>query len=101
MGCKLHEAEEIGWVVLPAHQEPALPLNPGKEAFDDPASLVTAQPSTILGLASFDWSDAARSSRCPAARNAASSESLSYARSPIRLSGLLRSCRSRRSAGRA
>jgi len=28
--CKLHEAEEIGWVVFPTHQEPTLPLNPGK-----------------------------------------------------------------------
>ena len=36
--CKLDKAEEIVGVVLPANEDPALPLNPGKEALDGPAS---------------------------------------------------------------
>src|SRR5262249_51166415 len=51
--CKLHEAEEIARVVLPAHQEPTLPLNPRKEALDNPAALIAAQPPSVLRLA-FD-----------------------------------------------
>jgi hypothetical protein len=50
-GCKLHEAEEIARVVLPANQEPTLPLNPCKEALDDPPPLVAAQAPSVLGLA--------------------------------------------------
>jgi hypothetical protein len=39
---KLHKAEEIVGVVLPANEDPALPLNPGEEALDEPASHVAA-----------------------------------------------------------
>src|SRR5215831_18365778 len=39
---KLDKAEEIAGVVLPANEDPALPLNPGEEAFDEPASHVAA-----------------------------------------------------------
>jgi hypothetical protein len=39
---KLDEAKEIVSVVLPANEDPALPLNPGKEALDEPASHVAA-----------------------------------------------------------
>jgi hypothetical protein len=44
----VHEAEEIGGVVLPANQEPTLPLNPGEEALDNPATLVATQPPPVL-----------------------------------------------------
>ena len=36
------KAEEIGGVVLPANEDPALPLNPSEEALDEPASHVAA-----------------------------------------------------------
>jgi putative ABC transport system substrate-binding protein len=39
---KLDKAEEIAGVVLPANEDPALPLNPGEEALDEPASHVAA-----------------------------------------------------------
>jgi hypothetical protein len=39
---KLDKAEEILGVVLPANEDPALPLNPGEEALDEPASHVAA-----------------------------------------------------------
>jgi hypothetical protein len=47
---KLHEAEEVGGMIFPAHQQSPLPLDPGKESLDDPAALISAQPPTILGL---------------------------------------------------
>ena len=39
---KLDKAEEIAGVVLPANEDPALPLNPGEETLDEPASHVAA-----------------------------------------------------------
>ena len=39
---KLDKAEEIVGVVLPANEDPALPLDPGEEALDEPASHVAA-----------------------------------------------------------
>jgi hypothetical protein len=39
---KLDKAEEIVGVVLPANEDPALPLNSGEEALDEPASHVAA-----------------------------------------------------------
>jgi hypothetical protein len=39
---ELDEAEEIVGVVLPANKDPALPLNPGEEALDEPAAHVAA-----------------------------------------------------------
>ena len=39
---KLDKAEEIVGVVLPTNEDPALPLNPGEEALDQPASHVAA-----------------------------------------------------------
>ena len=39
---KLDKAKEIVGVVLPANDDPALPLNPGEEALDKPASHVAA-----------------------------------------------------------
>jgi hypothetical protein len=39
---KLDKAKEIVGVVLPANEDSALPLNPGEEALDEPASHVAA-----------------------------------------------------------
>jgi hypothetical protein len=39
---KLDKAEEIVGVVLPANEDPALPLNPGEEALDEPAAHLAA-----------------------------------------------------------
>ena len=39
---KLDKAEEIVGVVLPANEDPALPLKPGEEPLDEPASHVAA-----------------------------------------------------------
>ena len=39
---ELDKAEEVLGMVLPAHKDAALPLDPGKEAFDEPASHVSA-----------------------------------------------------------
>ena len=45
---ELDEAEEVLGMVLPADEDATLPLYPGEEAFDQPASHITAQPSSIL-----------------------------------------------------
>ena len=39
---ELDEPEEIGGIVLPANKEPPLPLELGKEAFDEPAPFIPA-----------------------------------------------------------
>jgi hypothetical protein len=39
---KLDKAEEIVGVVLPANEDSALPLDPGEEALNEPASHVAA-----------------------------------------------------------
>src|SRR5882757_3341216 len=49
-GCKLHETEKVGRVVFPSNQEPTLPLNPRKEALDDPAPLIPTQSAAVLGF---------------------------------------------------
>jgi hypothetical protein len=46
----LHEGEKILSVIFPSNQEPALPLSPGKEAFHQPAPLVSKQSKVILSL---------------------------------------------------
>jgi hypothetical protein len=38
----LNKAQEVLGVVLPANEDPALPLKPGEEALDEPASHVAA-----------------------------------------------------------
>ena len=38
----MDKAEEIVGVVLPTNEDPALPLKPGEEALDEPASHVAA-----------------------------------------------------------
>ena len=47
---QLHKAQEIGGVVLPADEQPPLPLQPGKEALDKPASFVPPEMPAILCL---------------------------------------------------
>jgi len=49
-GSQLDEAEEIVGVILPSNEQTALPLQPGKEAFDDPAAGVASKRPTVLGL---------------------------------------------------
>ena len=39
---ELYEAEEVPGVVFPTDEDAALPLNPGEEALDEPASHVAA-----------------------------------------------------------
>lgn len=39
---KLHKPGEVGAVVLPANEEAPFPLEPGKEAFDEPPSFIAA-----------------------------------------------------------
>jgi len=39
---ELYKAEEVGGVILPANEQPPFPLEPGKEAFDEPAPLIAA-----------------------------------------------------------
>ena len=47
---ELHTPEKIGGVVLPANEETSFPLQPGKEAFDEPAAFVPPEVAAILGL---------------------------------------------------
>ena len=44
----MDEAEEVLSVEFPADEYAALPLYPGEETLDEPASHVAAQPSSIL-----------------------------------------------------
>src|SRR5260370_39286705 len=46
---ELEHAEEIGFVIFPAADEPAEIVEPGKEALDFPAPAVTAQFAAVLG----------------------------------------------------
>jgi hypothetical protein len=45
---ELDKAEEVVSVEFPADEYAALPLYPGEEALDEPASHIAAQPSSIL-----------------------------------------------------
>src|SRR6516162_3709843 len=45
---ELNKAEEVLSVEFPADEYAALPLYPGKETLDEPASHIAAQPSSIL-----------------------------------------------------
>src|SRR5579885_1621896 len=47
---ELYKTQEVGGVVFPANQQPPLPLEPGKEPFDEPATLIPPQMAAILGL---------------------------------------------------
>lgn len=49
-GRELYEAEKVFRVVLPPNEQPALPLHPREEAFDDPTARVSAERSSVLRL---------------------------------------------------
>ena len=49
-GCELDKAQKVGPVMLPADEQAPLPLQPGKEALDEPAALLAAEGPTVLGL---------------------------------------------------
>ena len=44
----MDEAEEVLRIELPADQQASAPLNPGEEAFDQPAPGISPKPSSIL-----------------------------------------------------
>ena len=45
---ELDEAEEVLGVILPAHKDAALPLDPGEEAFHHPPSGVSSESAPVL-----------------------------------------------------
>ena len=45
---ELDEAEEVLRVIFPAHKYAALPLDPGEEAFYQPASGVSSELAAVL-----------------------------------------------------
>src|SRR6516162_3409398 len=45
---ELHEAKEVLRIKLPADKNAALPLNPGEEPFDQPASGISPESASIL-----------------------------------------------------
>jgi hypothetical protein len=40
---ELNEAKEVLWMIFPSDEDPALPLDPGEEAFDQPAPQEASQ----------------------------------------------------------
>jgi len=47
---ELHHTQKVDGIVFPTNEEPPFPLQPGKEAFDEPAAVVSLQMPTVLGL---------------------------------------------------
>jgi hypothetical protein len=45
---ELNEAKEVLWMIFPSDEDPALPLDPGKEAFDQPAPQEASQAAPVL-----------------------------------------------------
>ena len=45
---ELNEAKEVLWMIFPSDEDPALPLDPGKEAFDQPAPQEASQAASVL-----------------------------------------------------
>ena len=45
---ELNEAKEVLWMIFPSDEEPALPLDPGEEAFDQPAPQEASQAAPVL-----------------------------------------------------
>ena len=45
---ELHEAKEVPRIEFPADKNAALPLNPGEEPFDQPASGISPKSASIL-----------------------------------------------------
>src|SRR5213595_3552225 len=85
--CQLHNTQEVGGVILPADQQAALPLQPGEEPLDEPATVVPPQVAPVLGF-QFSGGSVGAIMFTPSCLRSSSSPSLSYARSPMRCSGL-------------
>ncbi len=47
---ELHKPEEVCGVILPANEQSALPLEPGEEAFHEPAPFVSREVEAVLCL---------------------------------------------------
>jgi len=47
---ELEHGEEVGFVIFPAAHQPTEVVKPGEEAFDFPASAITAQFAAFLGV---------------------------------------------------
>src|SRR5215471_4074845 len=64
---KLDKAEEIVGVVLPANEDPALPLDPGEEASErpEPSSRAGGATTTRSGRIALDTSHQHRRCSCP------------------------------------
>ena len=45
---ELNEAKEVLWMIFPSDEDPALPLDPGKEAFDQPAPQEASHAAPVL-----------------------------------------------------
>ena len=42
------EAKEVLWMIFPSDEDPACPLDPGEEAFDQPAPQEASQAARVL-----------------------------------------------------
>ena len=45
---ELNEAKEVLWMIFPSDEDPTLPLDPGEEAFDQPAPQEASQAAPVL-----------------------------------------------------
>jgi hypothetical protein len=45
---ELNEAKEVLWMIFPSGEDPALPLDPSEEAFDQPAPQEASQAAPVL-----------------------------------------------------
>src|ERR1035438_489772 len=61
---ELKHAEEVGFLMFPAADQSAEVVKPSEEAFDFPATAVTAQFTTVLGVLSAAISRLACCSSC-------------------------------------
>ena len=44
---ELNEANEVLWMIFPSNEDPALPPDPGEEAFDQPAPHEASQAAAV------------------------------------------------------
>ena len=47
----MDKAKEVLWMVFPSDEDPTLPLDPGEEAFDEPAPHVSGSAGADLASA--------------------------------------------------
>src|SRR5512139_2001562 len=71
---ELNEAKEVLWMIFPSDEDAALPLDPGEEAFDQPAPQEASQAAPVLRRR-FRSVRAVRRDHLDAIRNAWSSGS--------------------------